>query len=198
MGAWSWGDRSGYWGWEKGYGRPENLAAYRALLDSGLTFIDTAEVYGFGKSEELLGEFMRETGTKPIICTKYAPQPWRFTADSVVGACKASLSRLGVPNVALYIQHWPGFALNAFSNDAYLEGLARTKEQGLCDAVGVSNFNAARLRDAHAKLKVGRGVVNQCSVVCLCMCMYTTYYTLHSTHQHHNAITYTFDLIVLY
>lgn len=154
VGAWSWGDRSGYWGWEKDYGRADNEDAYRALMDSGLTFIDTAEVYGFGKSEELLGEFMRATDTKPTICTKYAPQPWRFTADSVVGACKASLGRLGVPSVALYIQHWPGFALNAFSNDAYLEGLAQCHAQGLCDAVGVSNFNASRLREAHAKLKV--------------------------------------------
>jgi hypothetical protein len=52
-------------------------------------------------------------------------QPWRLTADSLVGACKASLDRLQLQQVALYMQHWPGFFFNAFSNDAYLEGLAR-------------------------------------------------------------------------
>ena len=76
----------------------------------------------------------------PLIATKYAPQPWRFTADSVVGACRASLGRLKLDRMALYIQHWPGFALNAFSNDAYLEGLARCAELGLTETVGVVRF----------------------------------------------------------
>lgn len=65
----------------------------------------------------------------PLIATKYAPQPWRFTADSVPAACRASLKRLQLDQMSLFIQHWPGFALNAFSNDAYLEGLARCYEQ---------------------------------------------------------------------
>jgi aryl-alcohol dehydrogenase-like predicted oxidoreductase len=60
--------------------------------------------------------------------------------------------------MALYIQHWPGFALNAFSNDAYLEGLARCVEQGLTQAVGVSNFNAQRVGNAAKALKA-RGTV---------------------------------------
>lgn len=54
----------------KEYGQEESRDAYKALMEKGLTFIDTAEVYGFGKSEEFLGEFMRETGTKPLIATK--------------------------------------------------------------------------------------------------------------------------------
>jgi aryl-alcohol dehydrogenase-like predicted oxidoreductase len=136
VGAWSWGDRSGYWGYGKEYGRPDNRAAFQvpswrgnvfgcvvfndvclkflnnntlrlqALIDNGLTFIDTAEVYGFGKSEEFTGEFIRETNTAPVIATKFAPLPWRFTSDSVVTACKASLSRLQQKNVGLYMIHW--------------------------------------------------------------------------------------------
>lgn len=51
---------------------------------------------------------------------------------------------------------WPGFFLNAFANDAYLEGLARCYEQGLCQAVGASNFNAQRVQKA-AKFFEGRG-----------------------------------------
>lgn len=58
--------------------------------------------------------------------------------------------------MALYIQHWPGFFLNSWSNDAYLEGLAQCVEQGLTQTVGVSNFNEQRVRHAAQVLR-GRG-----------------------------------------
>lgn len=64
------------------------------------------QVYGFGKSEEFLAEFMGATSTSPIIATKYAPQPWRLTQGSVPAACKASLARLQLQQMGLYIQHW--------------------------------------------------------------------------------------------
>ena len=95
---------------------------------------------------------MRQTGTSPTIGSKFAPLPWRQTPNSLVGACRKSLARLGQEKMGLYIQHWPGFFLNAFANDAYLEGLARCREQGLCEAVGVSNFNEKRTRKAAAFL----------------------------------------------
>lgn len=155
MGAWSWGDRSGYWGW-KAEDVPENKRAYEAAIKYGLDFIDTAEVYGFGESERLLGQFIKQTGTSPQIATKFAPLPWKQTPESLVQACRASLQRLDQKKVALYMQHWPGFFLNAFSNDAHLEGLAQCYEQGLCEAVGVSNFNAKRVRNA-AKFLENRG-----------------------------------------
>lgn len=50
------------------------------------TMIDTAEAYGFGKSEELIAGFRKATNTKPVIATKFAPLPWRFTSASVIGA----------------------------------------------------------------------------------------------------------------
>lgn len=153
LGAWSWGDRSGYWaGWTK----EGSLAAYNASIAAGLDFIDTAEVYGFGLSEEFVGAFMKDTGTNPVIATKFAPLPWKQTPESLVTTCRASLGRLGVPKVGLYMQHWPGFFLNAFSNDAYLEGLAQCYELGLCEAVGVSNFNPTRVHAA-AKFFESRG-----------------------------------------
>lgn len=163
IGAWAWGDRSGYWGYGREYGIEESRAAYKALISHGLTFIDTAEVYGFGKSEEFLGEFMREQqaqmpgSAQPQIATKFAPQPWRFTADSVALACRASLQRLGLPSMSLYMQHWPGFGPQYFCNDAFTEGLARCKEQGLCEAVGVSNFSKDRLSRT-ARALAARGV----------------------------------------
>uniref|UniRef100_A0A6U1LWV5 NADP-dependent oxidoreductase domain-containing protein n=1 Tax=Tetraselmis chuii TaxID=63592 RepID=A0A6U1LWV5_9CHLO len=158
VGAWSWGDRSGYWGYGNGYDKTDTLKAYQATIDAGINFIDTAEVYGFGLSEEFLGEYMKETGTSPVVATKFAPLPWRFSADSVVCAAKDSLKRLQLEKMGLYMIHWPGFGLNGFANDAYVEGLAQCKQQGLCEAVGVSNFNAERLAKAADKLET-RGMV---------------------------------------
>jgi aryl-alcohol dehydrogenase-like predicted oxidoreductase len=103
--------------------------------------------------EEFIGEFIKETATSPVIATKFPPLPWALTADSLVAACEASLKRLQQPKIGLYIQHWPGFFFNAFSNDAYLEGLAQCYEKGLCEAVGVSNFNVDRIRGASRALE---------------------------------------------
>jgi aryl-alcohol dehydrogenase-like predicted oxidoreductase len=154
IGAWSWGDRSNYWvGWKK----EECQEAFDCALADGLTFIDTAEVYGFGQSEEFLGEFIGRNGSvEPQVATKYAPLPWRQSSSSVVSALDASCARLKMDSVDLYIQHWPGFLLNAFSNRATLEGLQQCLDQGKTRAVGVSNFNEKRTRDA-AKFFEGRG-----------------------------------------
>ncbi|CAD7700092.1 unnamed protein product [Ostreobium quekettii] len=157
IGAWSWGDTSGYWGYGKEYGREAGLEAYKALMDAGITFIDTAEVYGFGNSEKFLGEFAKEASSTPVIATKFAPYPWRLSAESVPIALKASLKRLQVDSIGLYMIHWPGFFWNAFFNDAYVEGLAKCVDEGLTKAVGVSNFNNERVRSAHKAL-AARGV----------------------------------------
>ena len=160
IGAWSWGDRSGYWAQSSasGFGLEEARQAFAVCSRAGLTFIDTAEVYGQGLSEEYVGQFVRASGASRFqVATKVAPLPWRQTRGSVVEACKASLARLQLPAVQLYNQHWPGFAFNAWSNDAYLDGLSDCFAAGLTEAVGVSNFNAQRTRDA-ARTLAARGV----------------------------------------
>lgn len=87
------------------------------------------------------------------VATKFAALPWRFGRGSVLSALKKSLDRLGLASVELYQLHWPGI----WGNEGYLDGLADAYEQGLVKAVGVSNYNEKRLRDAHARLKK-RGV----------------------------------------
>lgn len=72
-----------------------------------------------------------------------------------IPAFQGSLERLGSQRVTLYLQHWPGFFFNAFANDAYIQGLADVVDQGLAQAVGVSNFNADRVRRAAQQLQVG-------------------------------------------
>ena len=163
IGAWSWGDRSGYWGWDKGgYGEADVRDAYKATRELGIDFIDTAEVYGFGMSEQLLGGFVRDEASgildvgappsPPRVATKFAPLPWRFSAGDVEAACRASLGRLGADSVALYMLHWPGFLTQAWSNDAFVDGLGQCRAAGLCESVGVSNFSARRVREASARL----------------------------------------------
>ena len=144
-----------YWGYGKEYEKDASKEGFDVLAASGLTFIDTAEVYGFGLSEEFTGEFVRSAPQPGVfqVASKMAPLPWRFSSSSVVDACQASLRRLGMPKMALYMQHWPGFLTNAWSNDAYLSGLADVADAGLADAVGVSNFNASRVRSAVAALR---------------------------------------------
>lgn len=68
-----------------------------------------AEIYGFGKSEELLGEFMQKTGSsdKAMVATKFATLPWRFTSHSVVQACKAS-NPAALSSLNSYTQHFLG------------------------------------------------------------------------------------------
>ncbi|DBB15730.1 TPA: hypothetical protein ACH3X3_003937 [Trebouxia sp. C0006] len=155
IGAWQWGDKS-FWGYDTygGYGEDEIRKAYQGIVDSGLNFVDTAELYGFGKSEKYLGDFQRKTNTSVKIATKFAPVPWRFTSDAPVKALKGSLDRLNQKSVDLYQIHWPGFpVLNSWANDAFCKGLIKCHQQGLAKAVGVSNYNVNRLQHANSIFK---------------------------------------------
>ncbi|GMY27857.1 uncharacterized oxidoreductase At1g06690, chloroplastic [Fagus crenata] len=161
IGAWSWGDTS-YWNnfqWDDRKMKAAK-AAFDASVDRDITFFDTAEVYGSRyslgaiNSETLLGRFIKERKEKDpkvevAVATKFAALPWRLGRQSVLNALKDSLCRLELSSVELYQLHWPG----VWGNEAYLDGLGDAVEQGLVKAVGVSNYNERRLRDAYEKLK---------------------------------------------
>ncbi|KAK9011924.1 hypothetical protein V6N11_039997 [Hibiscus sabdariffa] len=161
IGAWSWGDTS-YWNnfqWDDQKMKAAK-AAFNASMDRGVTFFDTAEVYGSPlalgaiTSETLLGRFVKERernnpGEEVAVATKFAALPWRFGRQSVLCALKDSLNRLGLSSVDLYQLHWPGI----WGNEGYIDGLGDAVEQGLVKAVGVSNYKEGRLRDAYEKLK---------------------------------------------
>ncbi|CAA6657948.1 unnamed protein product [Spirodela intermedia] len=169
IGAWAWGDTT-YWNDLQWNDRKlkDAKGAFDASIDSGITFFDTAEVYGAGfsgaiNSETLIGRFIKERKISDLneiaIATKFAALPWRLGRQSVVSALKGSLSRLGLSSVDLYQLHWPGI----WGNEGYIDGLGDAVEQGLVKAVGVSNYSEKRLRDAHSQLKK-RGIplaVNQ-------------------------------------
>jgi len=160
LGTWAWGD-SIFWQYGGAYGADEIRAAFKASLDAGVNFLDTAEVYGLGKSEELIGEFMKADDRGVAIATKYMPVPWRFGAQSVADALTASLKRLKVPSVALYQVHWPFDFL--MSQKTLMNALADEVDQGRIQTIGVSNYSAKQMREAHTLL-AERGIplaVNQ-------------------------------------
>ncbi|MDM9385769.1 aldo/keto reductase [Chlorogloeopsis sp. ULAP01] len=160
IGTWAWGDKL-FWNYGNDYGPKELQAAFDAAVEAGITFFDTAEVYGFGVSEQLLGQFMQKTEQKMQIATKYGPFPWRITSHSVADALTESLKRLQVQKVALYQVHWPFTFF--MSQETLMNALADEVEQGRIEAVGVSNYSAQQMREAH-QILARRGVplaVNQ-------------------------------------
>ena len=87
----------------------EVVGAMRTALDAGVTWIDTAEVYGRGTSEELVGRAVAGRRDEVFLATKVAPQPSGsgFRAEEVREACLGSLKRLGIDWIDLYQLHWP-------------------------------------------------------------------------------------------
>ncbi|MFP4103503.1 aldo/keto reductase [Coleofasciculus sp.] len=160
IGTWAWGDTL-FWGYGKDYGVSQVRDAFAATLDAGVSFFDTAEVYGLGESESLLGRFMKELGRPAQIATKYFPVPWRFTSQSVSDALTASLKRLQVEQVELYQVHSP-FSF-FMSQETLMNALADEVQRGRIATVGVSNYSAEQMREAHGYL-AARGIplaVNQ-------------------------------------
>jgi aryl-alcohol dehydrogenase-like predicted oxidoreductase len=81
LGAWSWGDRS-LWNYGRGYDDTDIEEAFHASLSAGVNMVDTAEVYGSGLSEHLLGQFLKTNHPPILVATKFMPYPWRFSRKS--------------------------------------------------------------------------------------------------------------------
>jgi pyridoxine 4-dehydrogenase len=133
---------------------PNTAEALRASVAGGVDFVDTAEAYGFGKSEELVRNSLDALGLKGQVkvTTKFAPIPWRLSASSVVDACRASAKRLGVETIDLYQLHFP----DVIQPLAPLGIVQRKDEiywQGLAQALA-----AARTYHIRAQARPARGL----------------------------------------
>jgi aryl-alcohol dehydrogenase-like predicted oxidoreductase len=119
------------------------IDAMRVALDSGMTWIDTAEVYGSGRSEELVGKAVagRPRGEFHIF-TKVgsSPEGTGYLPDQVRKALQGSLSRLGLDHVDLYQIHWPE---DDMSVEDTWGAMAELVDEGLTRHIGVSNFDRA-------------------------------------------------------
>ncbi len=148
LGAWQWGDRV-MWQYGSAYSEEDVRKAFEISIAEGIRFIDTAEVYGAGNSERLLGRFITESEQPALIATKFFPFPWRLTKNSIPRALKRSLERLGAEGVDLYQIHWPS---PLFSIEKMAEGLALCVEKGWTRTVGVSNFDPTQMLTAYSAL----------------------------------------------
>ena len=148
LGAWQWGDRL-IWQYGQTHQDEDVQAAFQVSLEAGIRFVDTAEVYGSGRSERLLGQFLKETDQPVLVATKFFPFPWRLTKKSLLQALKRSLERIGVETVDLYQIHQP---YSLIPIETWMDAMAEAVNQGLTRTVGVSNYNQTQMLRAYSEL----------------------------------------------
>src|SRR5207249_4334190 len=155
LGTWAWGDRStwGMDGYDPSYGFDTIRDAYERAIAAGVTLLDTAEVYGNGESERIIGRLLREDTAnrdRVVVATKFMPFPWRVPlARALMKSLRASLERLGLPFVHLYQIHGP---ISFRPPSTVAAALAAPYRAGLVKAVGVSNYSEGEMRAIHAAL----------------------------------------------
>jgi diketogulonate reductase-like aldo/keto reductase len=128
--------------------RGEELDALKYGLELGYPMIDTAEMYGEGAAEEIVGEAIAGRAKRPFIVSKVYPH--NATRTGTVAACERSLSRLGIERIDLYLLHWRGGA----RLEETFEAFHRLHEAGKIADFGVSNFDRGDMEDA-ARLDKG-------------------------------------------
>jgi aryl-alcohol dehydrogenase-like predicted oxidoreductase len=152
-GAWAIGGGN----WEFAWGSQDDAESIRTIqraLDSGLSWIDTAAIYGLGHSEEVVGEAIKGRAQKPLVFTKCSMRWYAnrsiyrsLNAKSLQEELENSLRRLGVDTIDLYQIHWPN--PEAELEEGW-ETLARFQEEGKVRYIGVSNFTVAQMKRVQA------------------------------------------------
>ncbi|KAK8102042.1 hypothetical protein PG984_015188 [Apiospora sp. TS-2023a] len=160
IGTWAWGD-SGTWNNATPAAREDLNGAWSEMRKQGLHFLDTAEVYGKGESERIIGQLRQKSkeeqdfANRLVLATKFLPLPWPPTrlmvGKAIPDACRESLKRLGVEQVDLYQIHGPVHVFNSI--DSVAGGLAKCVELGLAKAVGVSNYSRDEMIQMDEALK---------------------------------------------
>ena len=147
LGAWRFG--SPEWGWGTQFGPAEALAVVERARALGITLIDTAELYGRGESERLLGRALAGPVARRSVVLASKVTPTWPTRDRVAAAARGSLARLGTDRIDLYQVHWPNPLVPQRSTMA---GMRTLQSGGLVGQVGVSNYGLGRWRAAEAAL----------------------------------------------
>jgi aryl-alcohol dehydrogenase-like predicted oxidoreductase len=154
LGTWQFGARE--WGYGEDYAGQQARDIVRRALDLGVTLFDTAEMYGFGRSERILGEALGERPESPaFVATKLFPV--LPLAPVVEQRAVASASRLGTRRIDLYQVHWPNPLV---SDGTIMRGMSTLQRVGLVGEVGVSNYPLTRWQAAERALG-GRVLSNQ-------------------------------------
>jgi aryl-alcohol dehydrogenase-like predicted oxidoreductase len=165
VGGWSWGDKE-IWNWDEGQ-LPEVRKAWKALYEAGINFIDTAEAYGDGESERIVGELVKDLPRESfVVQTKYFSTPLKTASfvhpvEAPIESLKGSLERMKLDYVDIYLVHGP---INPQNIAQIAEGMAQCVEQGLAHSIGVANHNVEDvdlINDELAKFNIPLAT-NQC------------------------------------
>ncbi len=145
LGAWQFGSRE--WGYGQSYAGQEARAIVRRAVELGVTLFDTAELYGFGRSERILGEAIGEDRESVFLATKIFPL--LPVAPVVEQRAVASANRLGTRRLDLYQVHQPNPVVR---DGTIMRGMRALQRVGLVSEVGVSNYSLDRWRAAEQAL----------------------------------------------
>src|SRR6478752_1863919 len=141
LGTWQFGSKD--WGYGSAYADVEAGRILERALDLGVNVIDTAEIYGRGNSERIVGNALGGRRPEAYVATKVFPiAP---TAGWVESHGRKSKERLGIDIIDLYQIHWPNPVVPISQQ---MEGMRRLQRSGVVTEVGVSNFSLARWRAA--------------------------------------------------
>ncbi len=141
---------------ESGHRRAEAIRALRYGIELGMTHIDTAEMYGAGAAEEIVGEAVERVPRESLFITSKV-LPENATYKGTIAACERTLRRLRTSYVDLYLLHWPGSHPIAET----MRGLEELAGKGMARHIGVSNFDVDELREAQAQLHTAKIAANE-------------------------------------
>lgn len=153
LGTWTW-DSKGQYGTGRDYQEEELRASFQTSLRKGINFFDTAELYGNGEVERLLGRFIKESGAKVVVASKFPPLHNRFLKRHLLTSLRNGLQRMELDQFDLYQTH---FHFRFVPIRIWMSALADAVKGGLTRAVGTSNYDASQLQTA-VKLLAGRGI----------------------------------------
>ena len=149
MGTWEIGD-------VQNEGRMLEIKAIRKGIELGMGMIDTAEMYGYGNAETLVGYAIKGRRDEVFLISKVSPE--HFGHDDVVSACENSIKRLGVKHLDLYVLHWPTRRIPIGETMKAMEELV---SRGKIRYVGVSNFSVDQIEKAREALPRSEVVANE-------------------------------------
>jgi len=141
---------------ESGHRRAEAIRALRRGIELGMTHIDTAEMYGAGAAEEIVGEAVANVPRESLFITSKV-LPENASYKGTIEACERTLRRLRTEYVDLYLLHWPG----SHPIGETMRALEELAAQGKARYIGVSNFDVEELREAQAQLRNAKIAANE-------------------------------------
>ena len=139
-----------------GQDKRQAIEALQLGLDLGLAHIDTAEMYGSGKAEEIVAEAIAGRREHVFLVSKVLPSNASY--DGTIAACTQSLKRLRTDWLDLYLLHWPS---SNYPVKETMRAMEKLVDDGLIRFIGVSNFDVAGLKQAEQALSKHRLACNQ-------------------------------------